>query len=285
MIRRPPRSTLFPYTTLFRSPVVPADRYARALVPRLPAPQRDERLSNGARDFGRQLIAHGAANVVLAKDGGGELHGARPGSVARDGRPWSGDARCGCRRGHQRGGARAGEIEQAVGPDAEEQQAGDRKRDDGAAEPAELHTDVRLRERLGLHVHRHNHGEIVARRDDARKDEDGREGGLVGRGGRDQDVPFADEPGGDGEAQEREHADREREREPGVLLAQAGQVVDQDVALAVTPFGGEQGERRERHRSEEHTSELQSRLHLVCRLLLEKKKKNSYTIRIIARVT
>src|SRR2546422_6033652 len=33
------------------------------------------------------------------------------------------------------------------------------------------------------------------------------------------------------------------------------------------------GERRKRAgRSEEHTSELQSRLHLVCRLLLEKKK-------------
>src|SRR2546429_4423311 len=29
-----------------------------------------------------------------------------------------------------------------------------------------------------------------------------------------------------------------------------------------------------RLRSEEHTSELQSRLHLVCRLLLEKKKEN-----------
>src|SRR3990172_13252615 len=29
---------------------------------------------------------------------------------------------------------------------------------------------------------------------------------------------------------------------------------------------------RSRRRSEEHTSELQSRLHLVCRLLLEKKK-------------
>src|SRR2546422_7088377 len=28
-------------------------------------------------------------------------------------------------------------------------------------------------------------------------------------------------------------------------------------------------------RSEEHTSELQSRLHLVCRLLLEKKKKST----------
>src|SRR2546429_6454854 len=30
-----------------------------------------------------------------------------------------------------------------------------------------------------------------------------------------------------------------------------------------------------RSRSEEHTSELQSRLHLVCRLLLEKKKNTS----------
>src|SRR2546422_2369389 len=34
---------------------------------------------------------------------------------------------------------------------------------------------------------------------------------------------------------------------------------------------GQPGERR----SEEHTSELQSRLHLVCRLLLEKKKKHT----------
>src|SRR2546422_2234588 len=33
-----------------------------------------------------------------------------------------------------------------------------------------------------------------------------------------------------------------------------------------------------RARSEEHTSELQSRLHLVCRLLLEKKKKNEYEV-------
>src|SRR2546422_1405565 len=33
------------------------------------------------------------------------------------------------------------------------------------------------------------------------------------------------------------------------------------------------GSRGRHFRSEEHTSELQSRLHLVCRLLLEKKKK------------
>src|SRR2546422_5928288 len=40
-------------------------------------------------------------------------------------------------------------------------------------------------------------------------------------------------------------------------------------------------------RSEEHTSELQSRLHLVCRLLLEKKKKikiHSYTVTKFIRV-
>src|SRR2546422_2055413 len=34
-----------------------------------------------------------------------------------------------------------------------------------------------------------------------------------------------------------------------------------------------------RMRSEEHTSELQSRLHLVCRLLLEKKKKKMQRVK------
>src|SRR2546429_6689743 len=34
--------------------------------------------------------------------------------------------------------------------------------------------------------------------------------------------------------------------------------------------------RLQKRRSEEHTSELQSRLHLVCRLLLEKKKNNKH---------
>src|SRR2546422_4603042 len=39
---------------------------------------------------------------------------------------------------------------------------------------------------------------------------------------------------------------------------------------------GERGRLKFRaERSEEHTSELQSRLHLVCRLLLEKKKKTN----------
>src|SRR2546422_1470370 len=43
-------------------------------------------------------------------------------------------------------------------------------------------------------------------------------------------------------------------------------VVVGDEAAEITTAGT-------RFRSEEHTSELQSRLHLVCRLLLEKKKK------------
>src|SRR2546430_13549091 len=36
--------------------------------------------------------------------------------------------------------------------------------------------------------------------------------------------------------------------------------------------------RRSRARSEEHTSELQSQSNLVCRLLLEKKKKNKFIL-------
>src|SRR2546422_1766675 len=44
----------------------------------------------------------------------------------------------------------------------------------------------------------------------------------------------------------------------------------------VPTTGGQSSEDRVARgfRSEEHTSELQSRLHLVCRLLLEKKKKS-----------
>src|SRR2546422_6339004 len=41
--------------------------------------------------------------------------------------------------------------------------------------------------------------------------------------------------------------------------------------LAVEVHDDEVGVRAHLERSEEHTSELQSRLHLVCRLLLEKK--------------
>src|SRR5687768_17695256 len=63
----------------------------------------------------------------------------------------------------------------------------------------------------------------------------------------------AGERGARGEAR---RADLRRRRRPGQAAA-------------------DRGGRAQDRRSEEHTSELQSRLHLVCRLLLEKKKKTS----------
>src|SRR2546422_7081145 len=60
-----------------------------------------------------------------------------------------------------------------------------------------------------------------------------------------------------------EYIDHVAERR--TVLQEGGNVLEED------PFG-------HYHRSEEHTSELQSRLHLVCRLLLEKKKKQTYIV-------
>src|SRR2546427_9335439 len=50
-----------------------------------------------------------------------------------------------------------------------------------------------------------------------------------------------------------------------------------DVGHHVEPLAPRSVDQRERvgHRSEEHTSELQSQSNLVCRLLLEKKKKKN----------
>src|SRR2546422_2330168 len=54
-------------------------------------------------------------------------------------------------------------------------------------------------------------------------------------------------------------------------------IADQELANVVTRTRAASGVVIvvEPKRSEEHTSELQSRLHLVCRLLLEKKKKQN----------
>src|SRR2546422_6176918 len=47
----------------------------------------------------------------------------------------------------------------------------------------------------------------------------------------------------------------------------------EDLCHRIDVVEGREGGPDDEPRSEEHTSELQSRLHLVCRLLLEKKKK------------
>src|SRR2546422_3922949 len=57
--------------------------------------------------------------------------------------------------------------------------------------------------------------------------------------------------------------------------AVAGQGQRIGVQEAVRALLGADGRLHQVRRSEEHTSELQSRLHLVCRLLLEKKKKKN----------
>src|SRR3989449_3648472 len=54
------------------------------------------------------------------------------------------------------------------------------------------------------------------------------------------------------------------------LAAVVRRVIDAGIPLE---GAAEHGVSEAAYRSEEHTSELQSRLHLVCRLLLEKKKK------------
>src|SRR3712207_6944017 len=61
-------------------------------------------------------------------------------------------------------------------------------------------------------------------------------------------------------------------RSPGARGAAARRVPARVPRLGAAARRGER-ERRARARSEEHTSELQSRQYLVCRLLLEKKKK------------
>src|SRR5687767_15823892 len=57
------------------------------------------------------------------------------------------------------------------------------------------------------------------------------------------------------------------------LREPAHRFVERVVAKALDRPGGELREQRAQARSEEHTSELQSLAYLVCRLLLEKKKK------------
>src|SRR2546422_590391 len=59
----------------------------------------------------------------------------------------------------------------------------------------------------------------------------------------------------------------------GEMLARLGQrPAGLEPGQFMSPHGLTVDSRGNIYRSEEHTSELQSRLHLVCRLLLEKKK-------------
>src|SRR3712207_7432779 len=71
-------------------------------------------------------------------------------------------------------------------------------------------------------------------------------------------------------------------------LSQAQCVTDQTAVLVHHPaqddhhHHGDADPREDVVRSEEHTSELQSRQYLVCRLLLEKKKQRSRSLSLIS---
>src|SRR5437660_5367334 len=70
-----------------------------------------------------------------------------------------------------------------------------------------------------------------------------------------------------------------RTRENGIARRVAGTAYDDSSTARARSRSDLQAPRSApavRMRSEEHTSELQSRGHLVCRLLLEKKKKKHY---------
>src|SRR5437762_6448327 len=60
---------------------------------------------------------------------------------------------------------------------------------------------------------------------------------------------------------------------PYTTLFRSVEALAATVHPGVVGCGGGSQEKRQRLRSEEHTSELQSPMYLVCRLLLEKKKK------------
>src|SRR2546422_2085991 len=75
-------------------------------------------------------------------------------------------------------------------------------------------------------------------------------------------------------------------RSLGILFGQSVLGVGQDGnQLRFGQLGQHSDHRQTANRSEEHTSELQSRLHLVCRLLLEKKKGKNTRVYLAAPFT
>src|SRR5260370_29587952 len=70
-------------------------------------------------------------------------------------------------------------------------------------------------------------------------------------------------------------------KRPSEVAAELG-MDEVNVRLTLARAKGKLLSARPRWRSEEHTSELQSHLNLVCRLLLEKKKKKNTTYTLVS---
>src|SRR2546422_11229846 len=78
MIRRPPRSTLFPYTTLFRDPALQGRTQQGVSAPQLPGRHAAGR---GDRVPARAAQAHQDEQRVLRDDGAGVTAGGREGRL------------------------------------------------------------------------------------------------------------------------------------------------------------------------------------------------------------
>src|SRR5229473_6008034 len=134
----------------------------------------------------------------------------------------------------------------------------------------QLHTADEIRTR-------HHHERRVAERD-FRRDASRGIGDLVGPPWRQRNlVDLAGEPGG-GKHGQRQHHKTDQPCSPAIALIQhlpqwrRQQRAERSRRRDDTQYRAPH-RRRHRARSEEHTSELQSLAYLVCRLLLEKKKR------------
>src|SRR2546430_17090735 len=115
MIRRPPRSTLFPYTTLFRSHDVVAHVHVRAVVSLVLAL---EAMSDLRGQPPERLVA-GVDDEPIAPDGTGPgkygLHRSLVAVRRRRGEPWDGPGRKKAGKGTQAGAAM--QKRRGVGPE------------------------------------------------------------------------------------------------------------------------------------------------------------------------
>src|SRR5437762_11599722 len=85
MIRRPPRSTLFPYTTLFRSPALRTDSLLRKEHPVLAVGALQIPRHLGAESAGGEGMVFSAFHFHGDAVLDGDLHGAGVGAVVRAG--------------------------------------------------------------------------------------------------------------------------------------------------------------------------------------------------------
>src|SRR3989449_1515370 len=283
MIRRPPRSTLFPYTTLFRSrlQVAPGALHRALRLREGPVPLRAHELRLHLRELAlvqgpllRQrrafVLEHAHALAMLGREALRYLHrlpvldlGREPAAPLRVGEPPALVREVALRARQRRARVLDGELRLhhrlAHLPRQVAQVSRRRRRVEGGAErvPQALEQGPRLALPNRLREKRRKHLLHRARL-------------ALGAGGPPAAVLLDALLLPEALAALRAAILVDRHGGLYVIPREKGGQVD---GSAARPEDWTHAEPHVAARSEEHTSELQSRLHLVCRLLLEKKKK------------